>query len=232
LTAVTVSVKDKLTLSLGVAVGSSIVSSGSYWSPSESTLMILFVANRALRHSVSLRVSWYPYGGTRLTVVFHEVYHHPWMDTGETSHSAIWSIWIDCTLPFGYVLSTQLVFGRLLTPPIVLTVNYVVQDGKSNWLEGMILMCTSPFQWPVNLSDPDCRPICDTWNHFLVLPWCVWSFASPNPFHIWPVLRFRCHMLILNAAFPYTLASGHNVAYIHVTPFSFYYHYSTPRWSW
>lgn len=24
---------------------------------------------------------------------------------------------------------------------IVLTVNYVVQDGKSNWLEGMILMC-------------------------------------------------------------------------------------------
>jgi hypothetical protein len=24
----------------------------------------------------------------------------------------------------------------------VLTVNYVVQDGKSNWLEGMILMCT------------------------------------------------------------------------------------------
>lgn len=25
----------------------------------------------------------------------------------------------------------------------VLTVNYVVQDGKSNWLEGMILMCKS-----------------------------------------------------------------------------------------
>lgn len=23
----------------------------------------------------------------------------------------------------------------------VLTVNYVVQDGKSNWLEGFILMC-------------------------------------------------------------------------------------------
>jgi Ca2+/H+ antiporter len=30
---------------------------------------------------------------------------------------------------------------------VVLTVNYVVQDGKSNWLEGMILMCayTPPF---------------------------------------------------------------------------------------
>jgi Ca2+:H+ antiporter len=24
---------------------------------------------------------------------------------------------------------------------LVMTVNYVVQDGKSNWLEGMILMC-------------------------------------------------------------------------------------------
>ena len=24
----------------------------------------------------------------------------------------------------------------------VMTVNYVVQDGRSNWLEGMILMCT------------------------------------------------------------------------------------------
>jgi Ca2+/H+ antiporter len=26
---------------------------------------------------------------------------------------------------------------------LVLTVNYVVQDGKSNWLEGLILMCMS-----------------------------------------------------------------------------------------
>ena len=29
------------------------------------------------------------------------------------------------------------------SPPAVLTVNYVVQDGKSNWLEGFILMCQS-----------------------------------------------------------------------------------------
>jgi Ca2+:H+ antiporter len=27
--------------------------------------------------------------------------------------------------------------------PAVLTVNYVVQDGKSNWLEGFILICQS-----------------------------------------------------------------------------------------
>lgn len=36
--------------------------------------------------------------------------------------------------------SRRLTNGRLL---IVLTVNYVIQDGKSNWLEGLILMCTS-----------------------------------------------------------------------------------------
>ena len=31
----------------------------------------------------------------------------------------------------------------------VLTVNYVVQDGKSNWLEGMILICLC-------VPPPDC----------------------------------------------------------------------------
>ena len=52
-TAVTVSVKDKLTLSLGVAVGSSIVST-----PPVvifcMTLILPFVANCPLRHSVSI----------------------------------------------------------------------------------------------------------------------------------------------------------------------------------
>ena len=35
---------------------------------------------------------------------------------------------------------------------LVLTVNYVIQDGKSNWLEGMILMCaysSSPYRLPL-----------------------------------------------------------------------------------
>lgn len=31
---------------------------------------------------------------------------------------------------------------------VVLTVNYVVQDGKSNWLEGMILMCKDLPKFP------------------------------------------------------------------------------------
>ncbi|KAG2357462.1 Sodium/calcium exchanger protein-domain-containing protein [Suillus spraguei] len=82
-TAVTVSVKDKLTLSLGVAVGSSIQ-------------IALFV--------------------------------------------------IPFIITLGWIMNKPL---TLLFDPLesivlflsVITVNYVVQDGKSNWLEGMILMC-------------------------------------------------------------------------------------------
>jgi len=82
-TAVTVSVKDKLTLSLGVAVGSSIQ-------------IALFVV---------------PF-----IVILGWILGHP------------------MTLLFDPFESIVLFLS-------VLTVNYVVQDGKSNWLEGMILMC-------------------------------------------------------------------------------------------
>jgi len=82
-TAVTVSVKDKLTLSLGVAVGSSIQ-------------IALFVI---------------PF----ITVLG-------------------WILGKPLTLLFDPFESVVLFLA-------VLTVNYVVQDGKSNWLEGMILMC-------------------------------------------------------------------------------------------
>ncbi|KAH9014308.1 calcium/proton exchanger [Lactarius pseudohatsudake] len=82
-TAVTVSVKNKLTLSLGVAVGSSIQ-------------IALFVI---------------PF----ITVLG-------------------WIIGKPLTLLFDPFESIVLFLA-------VLTVNYVVQDGKSNWLEGMILMC-------------------------------------------------------------------------------------------
>jgi Ca2+:H+ antiporter len=82
-TAVTVSVKDKITLSLGVAVGSSIQ-------------IALFVI--------------------------------PFMVT------LAWIMGKQLTLLFDPLESIVLFLS-------VLTVNYVVQDGKSNWLEGMILMC-------------------------------------------------------------------------------------------
>ncbi|KAJ7227127.1 calcium/proton exchanger, partial [Mycena pura] len=82
-TAVSVSVKDKLTLSLGVAAGSSIQ-------------IALFV--------------------------------------------------IPFIVTLGWILDKPLTmlfdpFESIALFLSVLTVNYVVQDGKSNWLEGMILMC-------------------------------------------------------------------------------------------
>ncbi|KAG2137468.1 calcium proton exchanger [Suillus clintonianus] len=82
-TAVTVSVKDKLTLSLGVAVGSSI---------QIALFVIPFIVT----------LGWIM--GKPLTLLFDP-------------------------------LESIVLFLS------VLTVNYVVQDGKSNWLEGMILMC-------------------------------------------------------------------------------------------
>ncbi|KAH9914793.1 Calcium/proton exchanger [Amylocystis lapponica] len=82
-TAVTVSVKDKLTLSLGVAVGSSIQ-------------IALFVI------PFSVVLSWIL--GKPLTLLFDP-------------------------------------FESITLFLSVLVVNYTVQDGKSNWLEGMILMC-------------------------------------------------------------------------------------------
>ncbi|KAH9003009.1 calcium/proton exchanger [Lactarius hatsudake] len=82
-TAVTVSVKNKLTLSLGVAVGSSI---------QIALFVIPFITT----------LGWIL--GKPLTLLFD---------------------------PFESVVLFL----------AVLTVNYVVQDGKSNWLEGMILMC-------------------------------------------------------------------------------------------
>lgn len=82
-TAVTVSVKDKLTLSLGVAVGSSI---------QIALFVIPFIVT----------LGWIM--GKPLTLLFDP-------------------------------LESIVLFLS------VITVNYVVQDGKSNWLEGMILMC-------------------------------------------------------------------------------------------
>lgn len=82
-TAVTVSVKDKLNLSLGVAVGSSI---------QIALFVIPFIVTLA------------------------------------------WILKKPLTLLFDPYESVAMFLS-------VLTVNYVVQDGKSNWLEGFILMC-------------------------------------------------------------------------------------------
>ena len=101
-TAVTVSVKDKLTLSLGVAVGSSIVSSPSTPYPSTTNLL-------SSLQQIALFV-----------IPFIIVLG--------------WIIGRPITMLFDPFESIVLFFS-------VLTVNYVVQDGRSNWLEGMILIC-------------------------------------------------------------------------------------------
>ena len=104
-TAVTVSVKDKLTSSLAATVGSSIVS---------------------------------PFTPPRL---------HLWLRITHLTS-------LQQTLLF--VIPSIVVLGWIIDRPItmlfdslecialflsVLIVNYVVQDGRSNWLEGMILIC-------------------------------------------------------------------------------------------
>jgi len=99
-TAVTVSVKNKLTLSIGVAVGSSIQ-------------IALFVI------PFTVVLGWIL--GKPLTLLFDS-------------------------------------FESIVLFLAVLTVNYVVQDGKSNWLEGMILMCLYVIValtfWYYPVSDP------------------------------------------------------------------------------
>ncbi|KAF8486048.1 calcium/proton exchanger [Russula ochroleuca] len=99
-TAVTVSYKNKITLSLGVAVGSSI---------QIALFVIPFIVT----------LGWIL--GKPLTLLFDP-------------------------------------FESIVLFLSVLTVNYVVQDGKSNWLEGMILMCLYAIIavtfWYYPVSDP------------------------------------------------------------------------------
>ncbi|KAH9994793.1 Sodium/calcium exchanger protein-domain-containing protein [Russula vinacea] len=115
-TAVTVSVKDKITLSLGVAVGSSIQ-------------IALFVI---------------PYVCVRRRGVLLTQLRSFMVTLG-------WILGKPLTLLFDPFESIVLFLS-------VLTVNYVVQDGKSNWLEGMILMCLYTIIavtfWYYPVSDP------------------------------------------------------------------------------
>ena len=100
--AITVSVKDKLTLSISIAVGSSIVS---FLLPSWCCTI-----NSLQSQQIALFV-------TPFTIILG------------------WIIGRPLTMLFDPFESIVL----FLT---VSTVNYVVQDGKSNWLEGMILICS------------------------------------------------------------------------------------------
>ena len=55
---------------------------------------------------------------------------------------------------FSYqVCSLNYFLGLQCLHIVVLTVNYVVQDGKSNWLEGLILMCKTCAKHDKTYSD-------------------------------------------------------------------------------
>ena len=82
-TAVTVSVKDKLTLSLGVAVGSSIVS---------------FIPLPRLRRQ--LRVTRSTHFHPANCVICHPVHHHPGVDHRPSDHDALRPVRVDCALLF------------------------------------------------------------------------------------------------------------------------------------
>ncbi|KAJ3536062.1 hypothetical protein NM688_g6886 [Phlebia brevispora] len=104
-TAVTVSMKDKITLSLGVAVGSSI---------QIALFVIPFIVT----------LGWWI--GKPLTLLF---------DPFES---------IVLFLAGAYLTSSIRHFATYLPSLLriaVIVVNYTVADGRSNWLEGMILMC-------------------------------------------------------------------------------------------
>lgn len=104
-TAVTVSIKDKLTSSLVATVGSSIVS---------------------------------PFPPPRLSRLPHATCSTPLQQTSLLVIPFIvilgWIIDRPITMLFDPLECVALFFSALI-------VNYVVQDGRSNWLEGMILIC-------------------------------------------------------------------------------------------
>ena len=165
------SVKDKLTLSLGVAVGSSIVSVVSvrpYLARSnpDSVSKLHFSSFRTCllfmrRYNVRL-------------ILFSTVLSQFW---GGSSANRSLSFSIHSSLSFSSLQVRLLTFSArnctlIAFPRVVLTVNYVVQDGKSNWLEGMILMCTPAVVIiPSLLISTFSRSLRYRRGHVLVLSW-------------------------------------------------------------
>jgi Ca2+:H+ antiporter len=64
---------------------------------------------------------------------------------------------IPFTVVLGWIIGRPLTmlfdpFESIVLFLAVLTVNYVVQDGKSNWLEGMILICLCVWTFILRVS--------------------------------------------------------------------------------
>ncbi|KAG8931770.1 hypothetical protein FRC02_002177 [Tulasnella sp. 418] len=139
LTAVTVSVKDKLDLSIGVAVGSSI----------QISLLVI---------PLIVILGW--------IIGKVGIAHWPLPDVANSIQPL--------TLLFDPFEAVVLFLS-------VITVNYTVADGRSNWLEGMVLMSMNAFPLELrNKVSHSCfRPLCSNRNCALVLSWQVrWCFSS------------------------------------------------------
>ena len=61
----------------------------------------------------------------------------------------------------------------------VLTVNYIVQDGKSNWLEGMILVC---LYVPAPLTDrPSSGADTELGRRYVIVAVVFWLYPGTKP---------------------------------------------------
>jgi hypothetical protein len=137
------SVKPNLTVSLGTAMGSSIVCIGIYCLPHQYPLILcpcrqqislfVFPYVHAGPHGVALTpfrsfiviLGWIM--GKPLTLLFDPFESIVLFLSGET---------FTCYRCNPTPMSADSVFW------LVLTVNHLVRGGKSNWLKGMILICT------------------------------------------------------------------------------------------
>lgn len=63
----------------------------------------------------------------------------------------------------------------------VLTVNYVVQDGKSNWLEGMILMCMSFLPVPSQAGKWTLIGLCFDIGLYVIIAVVFWFYPGSDP---------------------------------------------------
>ena len=138
-------------------------------SPISTDSLSLSTANCAIRNSVrTCGVSW------GCADPISQFYGHTRMDNEQAVDTPFRSFRIYRSLSLGwdsYFLSLQPRCRLIALFWLVLTVNYVIQHGKSNWLEGMILMCAySPSSlqtaWLINTLY---SPLCNNSNHILLL---------------------------------------------------------------
>jgi Ca2+:H+ antiporter len=152
ITAVNVSVKDQLTLSISVAIGSALVchsllvSTDAYAHLANGAFLYSVRRTASLRH---LQADIY----IRCLVILAWIINKPLsllMDPFQSLVSKLRYISIRLFMSIFRFYICLVRFGiahRYITSKhihLVQTAGYVIADGKSNWLEGMMLICKRP----------------------------------------------------------------------------------------